>query len=184
AAKGLKVVIVDANLHNPNIAGALGVTPRAFLDAVLEHGRKAETLVTFAPTSGIDFIAGRTDCPAAASLFHSAQFQELIARLKIHYDLVLIDTPDLARSAQGLEIAAAADSALFVARADATRIDAAISAVENLAACERKPEGAILNRARSRRARAERVSAAPARPPAPNPEPAQKSRPFHQPIRI
>lgn len=148
AASGKRVVAVDANLRNPEIAKAFGVDVDAFLDEARDRQNPASRLLCADPQSHAFVIAASGGATPPEQLFSGNGFPALIEELKRQFDYVLIDTPDLEGSADALHIAMAADASLFVVRADMARPESLVTATENLAACQRRPLGLVLNRFR------------------------------------
>jgi uncharacterized protein involved in exopolysaccharide biosynthesis/Mrp family chromosome partitioning ATPase len=148
AASGKRVVAVDANLQNPELAKAFGVDATAFLDETPDLQNPVSDLLCGDPQSHAFVIAARGSVTPAEHLLSSNRFLALIEGLKQQFDYVLIDTPDLEGSADALHIAIAADASLFVVRADMAKPESIVTATENLAACQRRPLGLVLNRFR------------------------------------
>lgn len=148
AASGKRVVAIDANLRNPQLANAFGVDAPAFLDEMADHQNPASRLLCGDPQSHAFVIAARGSATPPEDLLSSNRFLALIDALKQQFDYILIDTPDLEGSADALHIAMAADASVLVVRADMARPEGIVTATENLAACQRRPLGLVLNRFR------------------------------------
>src|SRR5690606_3969571 len=132
----------------PEIAKAFGVDAAAFLDEIPDRQNPAVDLLCSDPQSRAFVVAARGNAAFPEHLLSSNRFLALIEDLKKQFDYVLIDTPDLEGSADALHIAMAADASLFVVRADMAKPESLVTATENLAACQRRPLGLVLNRFR------------------------------------
>ena len=141
--------MVDANLRNPGIAKAFGVNAKAFLDQILGDDESADNLFCRDSQTRAVVIAARGGATSSEHLLSSNQFQALIEDLKRRFDFVLIDTPDLEGSSDALHAATAADTSLFVVRADTAGPERIVAAMETLTACQRQPLGVVLNRFRA-----------------------------------
>ena len=146
AASGRSVVVVDANLRNPGIAKAFGVNAKAFLDQIFGDDEPADNLFCRDSQTRAVVIAARSGATSPEHLLSSNRFQALIEDLKRRFDF---DTPDLEGSSDALHAATAADTSLFVVRADTAGPERIVAAMETLTACQRQPLGVVLNRFRA-----------------------------------
>lgn len=146
AAVGISTVLVDANLRNPGLEAAFGVQASSYIDEIMDRSRRPSELVQQDPRSSLRFLAARNSAVSADMLFASRRFEALIADLKLHFDLVLIDAPDLDSAPDALEIASIADRTLFITRFDTRRLQQVIAAIGSIASCGRAPDGVVLNR--------------------------------------
>ena len=121
ARAGTRVVLVDADLRNPTIAGLFGLDAQSGLsDLLIDAGDTADYLLE----SGVDnlvLLPAGSIPPNPAELLASPQAHALWSELRSLADLVVIDTPPLLRVADGLEVAAHVDAVIVVARYGTTR---------------------------------------------------------------
>jgi capsular exopolysaccharide synthesis family protein len=121
ARSGTRVVLVDADLRSPSIAGLFGLDAQSGLsDLLIDVGDTADYLLD----SGVDnlvLLPAGSIPPNPAELLASPQANALWTELRSMADLVIIDTPPLLRVADGLEVAAHVDAVVVVARYGATR---------------------------------------------------------------
>lgn len=144
-AAGVKTVIVDADLRDPAIEKASGISTTAYIDEILDQTRSVHRMLTKDMMTDLQILPARVGVVAPERLFASGNFERLLIELKEHFDLVLIDTPDFDRAADAMSIATAADRVLFVVHCRAKRLQQVAAWVRNLAACGRKPDGIVLN---------------------------------------
>jgi capsular exopolysaccharide synthesis family protein len=121
AWSGASVILIEADLRRPSVAGALGLTSSYDLADVLtgqvsieralvqpdEYGGNLRVLLAGGHGVGSAFVGDELLLPAASELLTSAQ--ELA-------DYVIIDSPPLAQVIDALELARQADEVLLVVR--------------------------------------------------------------------
>jgi len=121
ARAGTRVILVEADLRNPAIAGLFGLDAQSGLsDLLIDAGDTTDYLVASGVENLVLLPAGSIP-PNPAELLASAQAHALWAELRSMADLVIIDTPPLLRVADGLEVAAHVDAVIVVARHGVTR---------------------------------------------------------------
>lgn len=129
AQEGRPVVLVEADLRRPSVAGLLGLAPRAGLAEVLDGTAElGQAVVRVGALSVV--CAGRPRDPAAP--LRSPRAPALMEQLRAAYELVVLDAPPALALADGDRVAAAADAALLVVRAGATPREVVRMAVEAL----------------------------------------------------
>ncbi|MDX8410306.1 MAG: MinD/ParA family protein [Mariprofundaceae bacterium] len=93
AGKGLRTLLLDANLGLANVDVMLGVAPQATINDVIQGSAKMETIIA-STRHGFDVIPG--GCGLSELTVLDANHQRLVLdeleTLADHYDLVLIDT--------------------------------------------------------------------------------------------
>jgi capsular exopolysaccharide synthesis family protein len=94
AQKGVRVLLIDADLRRPSIHKTLGMGPRSGLSNVLTGSATLQQTITTSPVLPNLFImpAG-TPPPNPAELLASSNMRDLIAELRGMYDHIVIDTP-------------------------------------------------------------------------------------------
>jgi len=93
AEKGLRPLLLDANLGLANVDVMLGVTPQATINDVIQGSAKMESIIA-STRHGFDVVPG--GCGLSELTVLDANHQRLVLdeleTLADHYDLVLIDT--------------------------------------------------------------------------------------------
>src|SRR6202521_1377687 len=94
AQKGVRVLLVDADLRRPSIHKTLGMGPRSGLSNVLTGSATLQQTITTSPILPNLFImpAG-TPPPNPAELLASPNMRDVIVELRELYDHIVIDTP-------------------------------------------------------------------------------------------
>jgi Mrp family chromosome partitioning ATPase len=120
--QGRTAVVVDCDLRRRSLTRTLGFDPdEGVLDACAEPdlwpnfvGEEDET--------GLHFIPAGRRGGAWRQLGSAPGFRELLAGLRSHYDLVLLDCPPALASADAAILAGMADKIVLVAAWDCTRL--------------------------------------------------------------
>jgi tyrosine-protein kinase len=124
AATGIDVVLVDANLRDPQLAKLFDLRDAPGLAEVLEG--RVEVHQALMPVKGMPRLRVLPAGPNArevVDLLEPAAIAELIAGSKREADMVIIDGPALTGSAEAVSLAAAADTVLVSARSAQTRLE-------------------------------------------------------------
>jgi len=124
AAHGQKVLIIDCDLRRPMLHERFGQPNEAgllkwYLTPAADHpGPLPENpllgIRSIGPNLDIITSGGRSNHPTP--LFESPRFAALIAELKGHYNLILIDTPPLGAVSDALYISKIVDELIYVCR--------------------------------------------------------------------
>ncbi|QRM27219.1 polysaccharide biosynthesis tyrosine autokinase [Microvirga sp. VF16] len=126
ARSGLKVVLLDCDLRNPNLHSMLGLARGDGVGQILpsSEGLIAPSVIKADPHSTCSIItSGEVDDTTLAQLLQHNRLGELIKRCEQEFDLVVIDSPPVKRAAAALIIAQYVDSVILVARSARTHPD-------------------------------------------------------------
>jgi succinoglycan biosynthesis transport protein ExoP len=146
AQKGVRVLLVDADLRRPSIHKTLGMGPRSGLSNVLTGSATLQQTITTSPILPNLFImpAG-TPPPNPAELLASPNMRDLIAELRGLYDHVVIDTPPTLSVTDAVVLSPRADATILVIRSGATTKPALRRARDILMQVNAHVAGVLLN---------------------------------------
>ncbi|MGO9404757.1 MAG: GumC family protein [Terriglobales bacterium] len=121
AQKGVRVLLVDADLRRPSIHKTLGMGPRSGLSNVLTGSATVQQTITTSPILPNLFImpAG-TPPPNPAELLASSNMRDLIAELREQFDHIVIDTPPTLSVTDAVVLSPRADATILVIRSGQT----------------------------------------------------------------
>jgi succinoglycan biosynthesis transport protein ExoP len=121
AQKGVRVLLIDADLRRPSVHKALGMGPRSGLSNVLTGSATMQQTITTSPILPNLFImpAG-TPPPNPAELLASSNMRDLIAELRELYDHIVIDTPPTLSVTDAVVLSPRADATILVIRSGHT----------------------------------------------------------------
>jgi polysaccharide biosynthesis transport protein len=146
AQKGVRVLLVDADLRRPSVHKALGMGPRSGLSNVLTGTATFEQTITISPVLPNLFImpAG-TPPPNPAELLASSNMRDLIAELRGLYDHIVIDTPPTLSVTDAVVLSPRADATILVIRSGQTTKQALRRARDILMQVNSHVAGVLLN---------------------------------------
>ncbi len=147
AQAGERVVLVSGDLRRPRLGDFFELEEQAGLTSVLLGQRTLEEVLLPVPGFGrLTLLPSGPVPPNPAELLNSAQAQEIFARLRHHFDLVLIDSPPVLPVTDPAVLARHADATLLLAAAGQTRRADLNRAVEKLNQVDARILGIVLNK--------------------------------------
>lgn len=129
-----RVLLIEADLHRPSLAGYLGVTAAPGLAECLEAGLDPLSAISrLEPLKWYLMQAGQPN-GNPSDLMHTPALKTLIEKLALYFDWILIDTPPVVPLSDALSVSQIADASLVVVRADYTPREAVEEAIAALGA--------------------------------------------------
>src|ERR1700704_2443383 len=146
AQKGVRVLLIDADLRRPSIHKALGMGPRSGLSNVLTGSAAWQQTISISPILPNLFImpAG-TPPPNPAELLASTNMRDLVTELRELYDHVIIDTPPTLSVTDAVVLSPRADATILVIRSGQTTKPALRRARDILTQVNAHVAGVLLN---------------------------------------
>ena len=146
AQKGVRVLLVDADLRRPSIHKALGLGPRAGLSNVLTGGATLQqATIRSSLLPNLFILPAGTPPPNPAELMASAQMAGLLAELREQYDHIVVDTPPTLSVTDSVVLSTRADAVVLVIRSSQTTKPALRRSREILAQVNARVAGVLLN---------------------------------------
>jgi succinoglycan biosynthesis transport protein ExoP len=152
-----RVLLIDADLRQPAVAGRLGLTAETGLSDVLVNEARVEDVVwslgtqTWQEAALLDVLVSGRRSPDPSELFARPVMSDLLDEARKRYDLVIIDTPALLPVTDGALLAAQADGTLLVVNARRTNERDFAEAQSTLRLAGARLHGVVLNAVRQRR---------------------------------
>jgi succinoglycan biosynthesis transport protein ExoP len=146
AQKGVRVLLMDADLRRPSVHKTLGMGPRSGLSNVLTGSATVQQTITISPILPNLFImpAG-TPPPNPAELLASSNMRDLILELRQQYDHIVIDTPPTLSVTDAVVLSPRADATILVIRSGQTTKQALRRARDILMQVNAHVAGVLLN---------------------------------------
>ncbi len=146
AQKGVRVLLIDADLRRPSIHKTLGMGPRSGLSNLLTGSATLQQTITTSPILPNLFImpAG-TPPPNPAELLASFNMRDLIVELREQYDHIVIDTPPTLSVTDAVVLSPRADATILVIRSGQTTKQALRRARDILVQVNAHVAGVLLN---------------------------------------
>lgn len=146
AHAGERVLLIDADLHHPQLHDYFGKDQAPGLSEVLSGEKPLEAAIQKHPTvSDLSLLPSGSVPAQPAELLASPKFDALLAGLKQTYTMVILDTPPMLLVADALLLADKADATLAVIRADMTNRTAVERMAEVLERNGSRAIGLVLN---------------------------------------
>jgi polysaccharide biosynthesis transport protein len=146
AQKGVRVLLVDADLRRPSIHKTLGMAPRSGLSNVLTGSTTLEQTISRSPIlPNLSILAAGTPPPNPAELLASAQMKDMLDDLREQYDHIVIDTPPTLSVTDAVVLSPRVDSVVLVIRSGKTTKQALRRARDVLMQVNAHVTGVLLN---------------------------------------
>jgi capsular exopolysaccharide synthesis family protein len=166
---GQRVALVDGDLRARRLSELFGLRSTAGLAEVLAGDLPPDEALTRLPELPLAVVGAGAPQPEPGDLLGSRGLPAVIAALREHADVVIVDAPSLEHGADASSFAAVASAMLLVARLNLTRAAQLESAAHAIGLARGPVTGVVVNRGPGRRRRrraAAAVGGSPARKPA------------------
>lgn len=146
AQKGVRVLLIDADLRRPSIHKTLGLGPRTGLSNVLTGSTTLEQAITRTTIlPNLFVLPAGTPPPNPAELLASSNMRDVLAQLREQYDHIVVDTPPSLSVTDAVVLSPRADAVVLVIRSGQTTKQALRRARDILAQVNAKVVGVLLN---------------------------------------
>jgi len=146
AQKGVRVLLIDADLRRPSIHKTLGMGPRSGLSNVLTGSANLEQAITRSPIlPNLSVLPAGTPPPNPAELLASTNMRDMLEELRGHYDHIVIDTPPTLSVTDAVVLSPRADAIVLVIRSGQTTKQALRRSRDILMQVNAKVAGVLLN---------------------------------------
>ncbi|HWC24911.1 MAG TPA: polysaccharide biosynthesis tyrosine autokinase [Flexivirga sp.] len=150
ADSGDKVILIDADLRRPAVAGIYDLDSSVGLTQVLAGTTSVEDALQPTDKPGLFVLTAGQIPPNPSELLGSQRMKQLIESLTDTYRVIL-DAPPLLPVTDAALLSASADGAVVVVAASDTRVEHVQRARHNLEAVGGRVLGGVLNRVNTRR---------------------------------
>lgn len=146
AEAGLRVLLVDANLQNPQVHHSLGLINTQGLSEILSQGLDLNDALGQSHEEENLFVITAGDIPRnCAKLFSSPRMQNFVMRSQSDFDLVVYDTPHILGRLDTSILATHADGILMVVGLGKTVRPSLSTALDELEAGRNRVLGLVSN---------------------------------------
>jgi len=146
AQKGIRVLLIDADLRRPSIHKTLGMGPHSGLSNVLTGSATLEQAITrSAILPNLFILPAGTPPPNPAELLASSNMRDVLMQLREQYDHVVIDTPPSLSVTDAVVLSPRADAVVLVIRSGQTTKQALRRSRDTLIQVNAKVVGVLLN---------------------------------------
>ena len=148
ATSGRRVLLIDADMHRPQIHRVFNLALSPGLANVLSGETKPSAALLKSDVTGLFVLPAGKGVGSPSDLLDSERLMTLIDGFRKVFDIVVLDCPPVMAIADASIMANAASSVLFVVGAGASSREAARAALERLTSVQARVIGAVLNKAR------------------------------------
>src|SRR5579863_2890163 len=146
AQKGVRVLLIDADLRRPSIHKTLGMGPRSGLSNVLTGSATLQQAITRSPIlPNLSILPAGTPPPNPAELLASSNMRDVLNQLREEYDHVVVDTPPTLSVTDAVVLSPRADAIVLVIRSGQTTKQALRRSRDILMQVNAKVSGVLLN---------------------------------------
>lgn len=133
AQAGKRVILVDAQFHNPHLTKIFQAENKAGLVEFMDTSSPKLKLVTAKEVTDVQLLpAGMASEKSAGAVFNSTKVANLVEELKSQADIVLLAGPPISWFAESLTLATHVDGVILVARPGEARIKAVNEMIDSL----------------------------------------------------
>jgi capsular exopolysaccharide synthesis family protein len=141
---GRKVIVVDCDFRKPMVHKELGIPPGTGLSDYLTGGVILDEIIHEDKDSGAQILQAGTFVRKSPEQLDSGLMQKLLKKLRLEYDVVLLDSPPVLAVSDPLFIARLADTTIFLIRWARTRRAAASMGLKRVLAAQANVAGVLL----------------------------------------
>jgi exopolysaccharide transport family protein len=146
AQKGIRVLLIDADLRRPSIHKTLGMGPRSGLSNVLTGSATLQQTITRSPIlPNLSVLPAGTPPPNPAELLASPNMRDVLEELRGQYDHIVVDTPPTLSVTDAVVLSPRADAIVLVIRSGQTTKQALRRSRDILTQVNAKVSGVLLN---------------------------------------
>jgi exopolysaccharide transport family protein len=146
AQKGVRVLLIDADLRRPSIHKTLGMGPRSGLSNVLTGSATLQQTITRSPVlPNLSVLPAGTPPPNPAELLASTNMRDVLEELRGQYDHIVVDTPPTLSVTDAVVLSPRADAIVLVIRSGQTTKQALRRSRDILLQVNAKVSGVLLN---------------------------------------
>jgi len=146
AQKGVRVLLIDADLRRPSIHKTLGMGPHSGLSNVLTGSTTLEEAITkTAILPNLYVLPAGTPPPNPAELLASSNMRDVLNQLREEFDHIVVDTPPSLSVTDAVVLSPRADAVVLVIRSGQTTKQALRRSREVLTQVNAKVVGVLLN---------------------------------------
>jgi capsular exopolysaccharide synthesis family protein len=122
---GRRVLLMDADLRNPQLHNLLGAEPGPGISEYLRSESDEFSIIQRGPMENLFFIPAGRSSSNPAELLSNGRMKSLLSRLEPMFDWVIIDSAPAVPVADAAILAKHCDGVLLVVRSNSTPVDAA-----------------------------------------------------------
>ena len=147
AQTGLRVILVDGDLHHPRLHTLFDLPREPGLSDVVRDPGKLDGALQTTPALGVQLLASGSSRAAQGNLYHMPSVFQVMQALATRADIVLWDSPPILATADAAVLATQVQGVILVATRDHTSRRSLALALQELQQVGAQTLGMIYNRA-------------------------------------
>ena len=140
------VCLVEGNFRSPGLPAFFGITNHLGLTEALVEEMPIRSLVKPIGDEGLFLLSSGSLQADSPSLLTSTRLKARFEELRKEFEFVIVDAPPLTLYPDAIALGKFSDGIVLVVEAEATRREAALTAVENIRSSQVEILGAVLNK--------------------------------------
>lgn len=145
AEQGQSVLLIDADLRRGSVAELTGLEGAVGLTTVLVGDATEDEAIHSWGSPNLSVLARGATPPNPGQLLASEHLKQLIAKARLHFDVIIIDSPPVLAVSDPLWLAPIADGIVIVTRFRRTKRDALARTIAELEPARTRILGIVLN---------------------------------------
>lgn len=150
AQAGLNVLLVDADLHSPQLHEVFGLPNETGLTTIMQEGTEAQEYIVDTSVPNLRVLCSGPLLADPSALLNPQQMSRLVRQLSQLADIVLLDAPPVLATPDAMLLASQADRTIISVESHVTPREAAAQALERLESVQANILGIVLNKARDK----------------------------------
>lgn len=119
-----KVIVLDLDMRKPRVHLSFGdENPTKGISTILIGNHTIEESIIHSRVENLHYINAGPTPPNPSELLLNGEFEDLLNRLKLTYDVIILDTPPVGLVTDGILAMKKADLAIYVVRANYSKRD-------------------------------------------------------------
>jgi polysaccharide biosynthesis transport protein len=146
AQAGQRTILIDADMRHPRVHSAAGIENERGLIQVLSGEVPLEQALKQDPLTNLHILTAGRGTVNPPDLLRSDNMQSLLARLRQHYDMVIIDSPPFVPMTDSQILASIVDKMVLVVRWGSTPVPVVRNVIKRIHRIDAPLIGAVLSR--------------------------------------
>ncbi|MBP2230269.1 capsular exopolysaccharide synthesis family protein [Azospirillum agricola] len=151
ANAGQRTILIDCDLRRKCLHDMLDLANPRGLTEVLTGACTPDEVIQTDPRTGLAFIAAGHGSSLPQDMLGSSRMHQLLTRLSMEYDRVVLDSPPVLAVSEGKLLAALADQTVFIVRWGLTKRGTAMAGLKELVEAGGEVVGVLFSQVDTRR---------------------------------
>ncbi|KQO15779.1 CpsD/CapB family tyrosine-protein kinase [Paenibacillus algorifonticola] len=146
AQSNKRVLLIDADMRKPTQHQLFRVSNQIGLTSVLSNQKEWETAIQATSVSGLSILPAGPVPPNPSEMLASKRMDQLLEKMKEHYDIIIVDTPPIMVVTDAQIVASKSDGVVLVIDSGTVKKEVAIKAKASLEHVKARILGVVLNK--------------------------------------